>query len=203
MRRLGLGLVAAGLLFVAGNLAWLGNGVWQSHQTTERWQQGVAQTTPRPPPTRFLPPAELTQPVDGIDFAIRVPRLSYYAAVIEGVEGYSFDRGSPGHYPGSAWPGQIGNVGIAAHNVYWIQFQDLKPGDEVRLETRYGTYTYRIVGSRIVGADSRLVQTNDQRLTLTTCWPLWAGAYATERLVFSAVQVEPAPLDPGSLPARS
>ena len=31
------------------------------------------------------------------------------------------------------------------------------------------------------------------RLTLTTCWPLWAGELATQRLVFLADQVDPPP----------
>ena len=47
----------------------------------------------------------------------------------------------------------------------------------------------------MVAADDRsiLVHTLGPRLTLTTCWPLWAGQFATQRLVFLADQVNPAP----------
>jgi hypothetical protein len=39
-------------------------------------------------------------------------------------------------------------------------------------------------------------ETNGYRLTLTTCWPLWAGAFATQRYVIFAIQVSPAPMLP-------
>jgi sortase A len=86
-------------------------------------------------------------------------------------------------------------VGVAAHNVYWIDFGRLQAGDLVKLESRWGTYTYRITSRRVVEAGDRtiLVHTLGPRLTLTTCWPLWAGEFATQRLVFLADQVDPAP----------
>ena len=117
-------------------------------------------------------------------------RLNYFAAVRQGISLDVLFAG-PGHYPSTAMPGQVGNVGIAAHNTYWIAFGVLKPGDTVIVETRYGTFTYKIYGSVIVSPNDRTVlgATTDHRLTLTTCWPLWAGALATKRLVFQAEQV--------------
>lgn len=81
----------------------------------------------------------LQQPVNGVDFAIRVPRLGYFAAVKEGITS-SVLYASPGHYPQTVWPGDPGTVGVAAHNVYWINFPQLRPGDEIDLETRYGAF---------------------------------------------------------------
>jgi sortase A len=176
------------LILFFGDLA-----VGKAHQQHLN-QVFAAQMAAQPPPavadeTRIQP-----RPVDGVDFAIRVPKIGYFAAVGEGTDTGALDAG-PGHYTDSAWPGQPDNIAVAAHNVYWIQFNDLKPGDEVRLETRWGTYTYRITERRVVGADDRtvLVHILRPRLTLTTCWPLWAGAFATQRLVFFADQVDPAP----------
>jgi sortase A len=84
---------------------------------------------------------------------------------------------------------------VAAHNTYWIKFGDLRAQDEVLLETRWGTYRYEVTETRIVQPSDRtiLVQTPERRLTLTTCWPLWAGAFAQQRLVIFADQVSPAP----------
>ncbi|MBJ7599801.1 MAG: hypothetical protein DLM67_01340 [Candidatus Nephthysia bennettiae] len=132
--------------------------------------------------------AALAQPVDGIDFRLQVPRLGYSAIVREGV-GLDVLAIGPGRYPTTSWPGQQGNVGVAAHNVNWIKFGDLRPGDQLVLETRYGTYRYRMTGSRIVTPDDTSVLRSqpDRQLTLTTCWPLWAGQFATRRLaVFAA-----------------
>ncbi|HEX6348474.1 MAG TPA: class D sortase [Candidatus Dormibacteraeota bacterium] len=182
---------AGGLLLLIlffGDLA-LGN-YDQQHRNAVFQQQMAANPAPAvPQPDKIQP-----WPVNGVDFAIRVPKLDYFAAVGEGTDAAALNAG-PGHYVDTAWPGQPDDVGVAAHNVYWIAFDRLQPGDQVRLETRWGTYTYRITTRRVVNADDRsiLVHTLGPRLTLTTCWPLWAGQFATQRLVFLADQVDPAP----------
>jgi len=191
--------VVALLCLVAG-LGLLGSfaygtaeGVLQSRSDTAGWRQQLARTPPPPVPAA-QPPANLMRPVDGVDFAIRVPRLGYYAAVREGV-GLSILYSGPGHYSETPWPGQAGMVGVAAHNVYWIDFPELAKGDEVDLETRYGTFRYQVTGARIVEPDDRtiLVQGPGRHLTLTTCWPTWAGSFATQRYVIFTDQVYPVP----------
>ena len=89
-------------------------------------------------------------------------------------------------------------VGVAAHNVYWIDFPQLTKGDEVDLETRYGTFRYTVTGTRIVQPDDRsiVVQGPGRHLTLTTCWPTWAGSFATRRYVIFTDQTYPAPPSP-------
>ncbi|HZK73520.1 MAG TPA: class D sortase [Clostridia bacterium] len=168
-------------------------GMWhgfaQQQQLNQQWQQQIGTT---------LIPAlgtnrALQHPVKGIDFAIRVPKLKYFAAVREGTDTTILYSG-PGHYPGTVWPGDPGSVGVAAHNVYWIDFPRLALGDEIDLQTRYGTYLYHVTGSKIVNPDNRTVLVSDSpgyHLVLTTCWPLWAGAFATQRYVIFAVQYSP------------
>lgn len=129
-------------------------------------------------------------PVDGASFDMRIPVLGYSAMVYQGVSLNILARG-PGHYPTTAWPGHPGNVGVAAHNVYWLSLNRLKPGDRVEIETQHGLYSYEITGSKITDPNDRsvLAATSDDRLTLTTCYPLWAGALATQRLIFFANEI--------------
>ena len=129
-------------------------------------------------------------PVDGVAFEIIVPSLGYRATVLEGTDLAVLDR-APGHYLTTAWPGHTGNVGIAAHNTYWIALGNLKPGDSLQIQTRHGLFAYEIRDIKVVNPDDRtvLAATNDHRLTLTTCYPLWAGAWATQRLIFTALEV--------------
>jgi sortase A len=179
-RRLGLALIAVGLVLV---LYWASDFLaagWRQGQDQARWLQLTAG------PVQGSA-AELARPVDGIDFRLRVPKLGYSAVVREGV-GLNVLASGPGHYPTSAWPGQSGTVGVAAHNVFWIQFDQLQPGDQLILETRYGTFNYRMTGSRIVSPSDTSVLTpqQDRQLTLTTCWPLWAGQVAQQRLAIFA-----------------
>ena len=187
---------------VAGTvlLATFGYGMWkgqdEQRRLDQRWQQYTI-GNPRDAAPRAVDPA-LRRPVGGIDFAIRIPKLNYYAAIKEGVDSGVLYSG-PGHYPATRWPGQPGTVGVAAHNVYWINFPQLKKGDEVDLETRYGEYRYSVTWAQIVNPDNRtalVTDSNGYHLTLTTCWPLWAGAFATQRYVIHTDQVWPVPVRP-------
>jgi sortase A len=166
------------------------NGYSDQQRLNQQWQQEVGSAPLTPPATIDR---SLQHPVKGVDFAISVPKLRYFAAVREGTSTTVLYSG-PGHYPGTVWPGDQGTVGVAAHNVYWINFPQLKSHDEIDLQTRYGTFRYRVTGSRVVNPDDRTVVMSHApgyNLVLTTCWPLWAGAFATQRYVIFAVQYSP------------
>jgi len=187
--------LVVGLLLMAN----FGYGMWKGYSDGQHlnkvwaYQAGAAR-----PAAKAIDP-QLKQPVDGVDFAIRIPKLGYYAAIKEGIDSGVL-YASPGHYPATRWPGDPGTVGVAAHNVYWINFPQLVKGDEVDLETRYGLYRYRVTGSEIVNPDNRTVlvtDSNGYHLTLTTCWPLWAGAFATQRYIIHTDQFWPVPVRPG------
>jgi sortase A len=183
-------LVMIGGLFLLTTFAY---GMWKSQDEQSRLNQQWQAHAPK-----AVDPS-LKRPVDGIDFAIRIPKLGYFAAVREGVDSGVLYSG-PGHYPATRWPGDPGTVGVAAHNVYWINFPKLVRGDEIDLETRYGVYRYDVTDTEIVNPDNRTALVTDQdgyHLTLTTCWPLWAGAFATQRYIIHTDQVWPVPIRPG------
>lgn len=179
--------MAAGAALLIGWTGTLAAGFWSQSAAEARWEQ-LFDRSAAERPGQVPPPPALMRPVEGIDFGLRIPRLGYRAAVREGVsEEVLF--GGPGHYPGTAWPGQPGTVGLAGHNVYWLRLDRLQTGDAIALDTRYGTFRYRVTGMRVVDPDdvSVLEPAPGRRLTLTTCWPLWAGQLATMRLaVFAA-----------------
>ena len=178
-----------GLALLANFAYGMWQGVREQQHLNQVWRHEVAAPHPQ---VRTIDPS-VKRPVDGVDFAIRIPKLDYYAAIREGVDSgvlYS----SPGHYPQTRWPGDPGTVGVAAHNVYWINFPQLVKGDEIDLETRYGVYRYRVVSTEIVNPDNRtalVTDSNGFHLTLTTCWPLWAGAFATQRYIIHTDQFWP------------
>lgn len=185
-------VLIAGLVLLACGLAPVLGGFWGQRQADQRWKQVIASSPPSLRPEQ-TPTPDLVQPVDGLDFRLTVPRLGYSEVVREGV-GLDVLALGPGHYPRTAWPGQPGNVGVAAHNVYWLRFVELTPDDELRLETRYGDFRYRVTGTRIVSPSDGWVlePTPDRQLTLTTCWPVWAGQFATQRLAIFAGSALPA-----------
>ena len=170
-------------------------GVSEQQHLNHVWQY---QVEPRASTAKVVDPS-LKRPVGGVDFAMRIPKLGYFAAIKEGIDSGVL-YASPGHYPRTMWPGDPGTVGVAAHNVYWINFPQLGKGDEIDLETRYGLYRYHVTSTAIVNPDNRTVlipNANGYHLTLTTCWPLWAGAFATQRYIIQADQFWPIPIAPG------
>jgi sortase A len=205
LRTVALGMIITGIVACLVPVGLLGYGMWEENQLTQRWSSQDTAILPSPPfieegaasptaapaasPAPARSPAQHA-PVVNAAFAIRVPKIGYYAAVREGVSLDILATG-PGHYPATAMPGRPGLVAIAAHNTFWIPFGQLGAGDSVILETRSGKFNYRITGTRIVNPDDRtvLVPTSDPRLVLTTCWPLWAGNLASQRLAIFAQQV--------------
>jgi sortase A len=173
----GAGLLAAwGLTLAAGEIG--------QSDAERRWEQSIDAQGARP---MVPPPPELARPLDRIDFRLRIPKLRYRAIVREGV-GDDVLFAGPGHYSETRWPGQGGNVGVASHNVYWLRFDQIAPGDEIILDTRYGSFHYRVTGAEVVSPDDRTVLADvpGRHLTLTTCWPLWAGQFASRRLAIYA-----------------
>ena len=185
-----LACLLVGVMLLATFAFGMWNGYSDQQQLNQEWQQEVG-SAPLTPPAKI--DRSLQHPVKGVDFAIRVPKLKYFAAVREGTNTTVLYSG-PGHYPGTVWPGDQGTVGVAAHNVYWINFPQLKSHDEIDIETRYGIFRYSVTGSRVVNPGDRTVvvaHAPGYNLVLTTCWPLWAGAFATQRYVIFAEQYSP------------
>jgi sortase A len=201
LRRVAVALMSLGLVTCLVPVALVGYGMWQEEQLTQSWDRSAnsrpATAVPVPtssPDVVVAPSAAPTtqaqlQPAVPAAFAIRVPKIGYYAAVREGVSMSVLATG-PGHYPTTAMPGGQGLVAIAAHNTFWIPFGQLGPGDIVVLQTRSGTFTYHVTGTRIVNPDDRTVLASGggPSLVLTTCWPLWAGNLASQRLAIFAQQ---------------
>ena len=111
---------------------------------------------------------------------------------------------SPGHVPGTQWPGQVGNFAVAGHRVtagnpFW-SLPSLRAGDLVYIQTRLNQYTYRITGKQwVLPTDLGVLdpvpghpaQHPVRRLiTLITCDPAWTG---THRVIVTGVLISAKP----------
>lgn len=113
---------------------------------------------------------------------IVIPKLGVEQVVLEGVADEVIKNG-PGHYPGTANPGQKGNAGIAGHRVTYTRpfnrVDELVAGDVIVLETLDYTYEYKVLFNKQLDPSdlSMLQPTRDARLTLTTCAPKFSARY--------------------------
>jgi sortase A len=117
-----------------------------SEELREEWESAPAPE--RGPITRV----EL-----GDAFAVlRIPRLGedYTRVVLEGTEEEQLSQG-PGHYVGSAMPGEEGNVAFAGHRVGkgspFLELDAMRPGDPVVVETADSWFVYRVLGDPATG----------------------------------------------------
>ena len=150
----------------------------------------------------------------GEGFAVlRIPAIDedFSKVVVNGV-GVEELKTGPGHYPGTALPGEVGNVVLSGHRTTYgapfERFGELEPGMAVVLETRDTWFTYRITGSEIVAptaievtypvpGDPQATPTK-RLLTMTTCHPKFS---AKQRLVVSAELESSLPKTEGAPPA--
>ncbi|MDQ3947191.1 MAG: class E sortase [Actinomycetota bacterium] len=142
-------------------------------------------TTPTPPP-----PERAKEPLVRVG-EIRIPRIGLVHPIYEGVSLTVVDHG-PGHWPGSAMPGQLGNTVFAGHRVThshpFRHVDQLVAGDEVIFATADGEFHYKVTGTEIVGArDTWIVTpTPDATMTLFACHP---PGSARQRIVIRGAYV--------------
>lgn len=134
-------------------------------------------------PAAFVAPA-----VRGLVGRIDVPRLKLSALAREGADVGTL-RGAVGHIPGTAFPGDPGNAGFAAHrDTFFRPLKSVRNGDEVILTTTRGVFRYLVTGTRIVDPEdvSVLDPTPAATLTLVTCYPFEYVGSAPQRFIVQA-----------------
>jgi sortase A len=149
-------------------------------------------TAPPPPPTVGLPtpenaPADPNAPTpDVVHGTLALPTIGVSQPLHEGVTLTAIDRG-PSHWPGTALPGQLGNVVVAGHRVTHTRpFYDLDrlaPGDPLVFTMADGsTWTYTLVSTEVVTPEAMHIvdQTPEYTATLFACHPKHS---ARERIV--------------------
>jgi len=216
VRGIGQTLITAGLvilLFVAYELWWTG-------LTTRHDQHELLKTLHQ----QWARGETIKNPPLGSGIAIlRIPRLgrNYAFVVVQGTSTADLIKG-PGHYVGTAMPGQLGNFYVAGHRTTYLHpfynINELTPGDPIVLETRTMWFTYTVENiphttaryQEIVSPDDFQVtypvpdQPNaslpgTQRiLTFTSCNPRYS---ASQRIVVHALLTEHKPKSAGLPPA--
>lgn len=107
------------------------------------------------------------------------------------------------HYPGTADPGQNGNIFLTGHSSFywWVPTEyrnvftlepQLNPGDEIVIYHKGIRFSYRVYGTLEVAPNetSVLRATSDPELTLSTCVPIGTSYH---RKIVKAKQTSPDP----------
>ena len=146
-----------------------------------------------------LPQAKLLSPpnipsasaMSGLIGRIEIARLGLSVMIIEGDDGKTLRRAA-GHVPGTALPGQFGNVGITVHrDTFFRPLRNIQMDDVITLTTLQGVYHYRVVSTKVVSPQDVEVldSTGGDVLTLVTCHPFYFVGAAPNRFIVRAERV--------------
>ncbi|MBI5870562.1 MAG: class E sortase [Actinobacteria bacterium] len=109
---------------------------------------------------------------------LEIPRIGVNAVVVEGTTDGSLRKGV-GHMEDTPLPGMGDNFSVAGDRVLYgapfLNLDDLSEGDEIRVKTTYGIFTYNVVSTKItVPEDTEILKyPGYEAITLITCDPPW------------------------------
>ena len=111
-------------------------------------------------------------PAEGLAVAVlEIPAIHLHQVVVEGTSVADLMNG-PGHMPGTAIPGTVGNAVIAARRVTFGapfgSLPQLRRGDQIRVVDGLGSFTYKVTQVFTVTSGQRdvVTPTTDDRITL-------------------------------------
>jgi sortase A len=129
---------------------------------------------------------------------IVIPKINLVHPIFEGIEESAIHWG-PGHWPGSAIPGSVGNAVFAGHRVThtrpFLDIDLLAPGDQIIFHLATGTYVYEITNHVIVGPNDLWITnpTPTPTVTIFACHPKHS---AKQRYVVQGKLISVGPYSP-------
>lgn len=135
--------------------------------------------------------ANIPIPTPGPEQAIRIqiPAIGVDAPVVQG-DGWEQLKKGVGQHPGTANPGEQGNIVLSAHNDIFGEIfrylEKLQPGDEIIIYTAQRSYTYIVTQSQVVEPTQVefLDPTERPTVTLISCYPYLVD---TQRIVVRGI----------------
>jgi sortase A len=124
---------------------------------------------------------------------LRVPKVGIEVPILEGTDDLTLNRGV-GHVPGTALPGQAGNIAVTGHrDGFFRGLKDVAAGDIVEVDRHGHTDRYKVQRTKIVFPSdvSVLNKTTDSELTLITCYPFYYVGSAPQRYIVQATLITP------------
>lgn len=124
---------------------------------------------------------------------VEIPRLDVAAIIRAGSDARTLQL-AVGHIPGTALPGDRGNVALAGHrDTFFRRLKNIRPDDEIRIVTPDGVFEYRVERTLIVNPKDVWVldRTSAGTLTLVTCYPFSYVGAAPQRFIVRAALTSP------------
>jgi sortase A len=135
-----------------------------------------------------LPQVAVSLPAGTWLARLEAPAAKLSATILEGSDDRTLERGA-GHIEGTAYPGQIGNLGVAGHrDTVFRRVRHVRTGDPLTVTTSDRIYQYTVTDTWIVDPTDVWVldRTPQSTLTLVTCYPFDFLGHAPRRFIVRA-----------------
>jgi sortase A len=179
--------------FAAGKYA---VGIWSEYRDRIEFASSLTQglpllTIPDPRQRRAnVAPSAAVMPI-GLG-VMEISRLNLAVLIRPGSSDAELDKGA-GWIPGTARPGEAGNVCLAGHrDTFFRSLRGIRVGDTVVLKTPVGPRRYEVRETMVVEPNdtSVLRPTTQATLTLVTCFPFHYVGSAPKRFIVRATSTD-------------
>jgi len=188
-------ILSAGLIvFGLASIGWVSVRLTQqSHfqrQQTEALNRAI--TAPPAAPAAVEKPVLPRVPPDGLIGRLEIPRVGLSTIVMEGDDDATLEK-AVGHLPDTALPWEPGNSALAGHrDTHFRRIRNVKQGDEIRLTSPRGVFSYRITKLFVTSPDNVGVlapSSDGDVITLVTCYPFNYVGSAPKRFIVQATRI--------------
>jgi sortase A len=125
---------------------------------------------------------------------IEIRRLGVSAIMLRGTTARTLRR-AVGHIPGTALPGEAGNVGLAGHrDSFFRDLSGIRTGDTISLATPHGDVHYQVDSVFVVepeGVHVLAPPATGEMVTLVTCYPFNYVGPAPGRFIVQGHRLTP------------
>jgi sortase A len=122
-----------------------------------------------------------------------IPRIKAELPIVEGTNPNDLRRGV-GHYKGSYFPTQNGQIVLSGHrDTVFRHLGEVKIGDTLEVKLKGGSYQYKITHTKIGDSkDTSIItlQHDKEELILTTCYPFRYVGNAPKRYIMYAEPIK-------------
>lgn len=164
--------------------------IWSQRAANRVLEQQIAPSaSPQQEARHAHAPAIALRPGEMIG-RLEIPRVNISVIVLEGSDSSILDVAA-GHIQGTALPGAIGNIGIAAHrDTFFRSLREIRANDRLTFTTPIRTFEYEVESTEVVDPKNVgvLGATADAELTLVTCYPFNYIGPAPRRFIVHARQ---------------
>lgn len=122
---------------------------------------------------------------------IEINRIGLEAMIMEGTDETTL-RKAVGHIPGTALPGESGNIAMAGHrDTFFRALRNIRKDDEITLTSLSGSKRYQVDSTMVVEPEDTEVlnDSNSDILTLVTCYPFNFLGSAPKRFIVRAHRI--------------